>query len=177
MKRHVDRILLVISILSMVTNVVLLYRLHFSAHRPFPRPSLLGHYVTTIDVLRIDNTWAKLDLRNAGKPTVLYIFRAGCRFCEENQSDLDKLTTSVGNKFRFVGLATTGTGLKTYISTHPMNFPVYVSSMEFVKSLNLGSTPQTLVVDESGQIIKDWSGIFVGPSVREIQEYFGVSLH
>lgn len=87
------------------------------------------------------------------------------------------LASAKGESFRMLGLSLTQSGLQEYVEAHGINFPTYViGDMESVRSLDLGSTPQTLVVSSDGKIEKNWIGAFSGELHRDVETYFQVKL-
>lgn len=114
---------------------------------------------------------------DAGKPTVFYVISPSCIWCKRNQANINKLTETKGNEFRFVGLSLADEGLKEYVEGHQLKFPVYSGVKEdTVRSLGLGGTPQTIVVSPEGKVLKVWMGAYVDRLQPEVESFFGVQL-
>jgi peroxiredoxin len=98
-------------------------------------------------------------------------------WCERNKANLDKLTELRGNDFRFIGLSLTEAGLKEYVERHHLNFPMYTRlTLETIRSLGLGSTPQTIVISPEGRVLKNWTGAYTEHLQPEVEAYFGIRL-
>jgi len=127
--------------------------------------AILGGGITTID-------WS-----SESRPTVLYIFRPSCVWCNRNIDNLRTVAEAAGTKYRVVGLSVTSEGLKEYVSTHDLHFPVYaVHDLPALRHVWSGVTPQTIVVSAAGRVIHSWNGAYSGSIKSEVELQFGVRL-
>src|SRR5262249_38825740 len=114
---------------------------------------------------------------SSNKPTVLYVITPSCIWCRRNQPNIEKIAEAKANDFRFIGLSLAESGLKEYVDEHHLKFPVYTGlTAETVRSLGLGSTPQTIVVSPEGKILKVWTGAYMENLRPEVEAYFGIQL-
>ena len=175
-------VLLLISLLvgSLSLNVVL--GLKIRALRQSTQPiaealNLRDVTLSPLDVVDLDGRHQTIDFTTPNKPSVIYVLNPGCEWCDRNRGNLAVLVSSRGDAFRFVGLTLGGPNLKDYLEANKLGFPVFqVTSYDVVRKLGLGSTPQTLVVESGGKVVRHWVGAFSGPLQREVESYFGVSL-
>src|SRR6185437_4261445 len=61
------------------------------------------------------------------QPTLIYVFRPGCSWCEANSGAVNWLTTHIANTYRVIGLSLSEDGLADFMRAHAMRFPVYRS--------------------------------------------------
>lgn len=100
-----------------------------------------------------------------------------CVWCKRNQANIAKLTDTKANDFRFIGLSLAEAGLEKYVDAYHFKVPVYTGlTTETVRSLGLGSTPQTIVVSPEGQVLKVWTGAYTENLRPEVEGYFGIQL-
>jgi hypothetical protein len=110
-----------------------------------------------------DGKPASLNFAEDSRPTVVYVLSPLCGWCKRNEANIKAIVAQAGSRFRFVGLSIASQNLKEYVADGHAPFPIYlVNSADEIKKLNLGSTPQTLIVDGSGRIKRAWAGAYMG---------------
>jgi len=109
---------------------------------------------------------------------VIYVLSPTCQWCEKNQQSVEALASSIGKKYRFIGLSLESNDLKRYLEEKNVSFPVYTEpAITTYSSYKLGNgTPQTIVVSGQGTVLKNWHGAYSGSVKSEIEQYFGVHL-
>jgi hypothetical protein len=75
-------------------------------------------------------------------------------------------------RYRFVGLALNGQGLREFVRQNDLKIAVY----EAVSAPGFISTPQTVVVSPDGRIVAAWSGAFLGITGNQIERFFSARL-
>lgn len=111
------------------------------------------------------------------KPTVFYVFSPTCVWCERNARNINAIAELKGESFRFIGLSLADDGLREYVESHRLNFPVYKSlTPETVQALGLGSTPQTIVVSPDGRVQQNWVGAYGAAIQPQVEGFFNVRL-
>ena len=76
------------------------------------------------------------------KPTLLYVFRPDCVWCQRNAGALKALTDRVSGRFRVIGISLSEDGLREFVASHGMEFPVYSGlSRSAIDAYQLGATP------------------------------------
>ena len=152
--------------------------------RRLPHPSsdstqevAAGSVLPAIPVVTPEGAPEDLHWSDGGLVTVLYVFSPGCHWCRSNLPSIKALATSRGMSYRFIGLSVTERGLARYRAEGQLPFPIFaVSDRKDIANLHLGSTPQTLVVDKSGQVVFSVPGAYAGSNKRKIDRFFGVRL-
>lgn len=135
-----------------------------------------GQAVPPIEAQRMDGTQIKLDSIFVGdKATVVYVFSPSCKWCNRNLENIRALAEGVKEKFQFVGLSVTDSGLQEYVARSGLAFQVYIMMPSNEGYLSRG-TPRTLVVSRGGKVAATWFGAYGGDLRKKVEEYFQVSL-
>jgi hypothetical protein len=103
------------------------------------------------------------------KPVVLYIFSSTCSWCERNLASISSLSEKAGSRYRFIGISLPSSGKGHSAS---FNFPVVLTG----GGVPFRATPQTLVVDAGGRVVKSWMGAYTGNTKTEIEQFFSLKL-
>jgi peroxiredoxin len=136
-----------------------------------------GMKVDPVTALGQDGKPLTISYNGSDKPTVFYVITPSCIWCRRNQANINKVADTEVNDFRFIGLSLAEPGLKEYLAKHHLEFPVYAGvTTETIKSLGLGSTPQTIVVSPDGKVLRVWMGAYVDEIRPEVEAYFGIQL-
>lgn len=118
-----------------------------------------------------------VDFGSARIPTVLYVLRPSCVWCERNAGSLSTLASQAGGRYRFLGISLSSDGLPQFVQSRKITFPVYtVVDDASIAGYRLGVTPETFVVSPESRLIKVWLGAYssaVGPSV---ESFFSIKL-
>ena len=60
---------------------------------------------------------------------------------------------------------------------HGLSFPVYSSpTAQTMSAYRFSTTPETLVISQSGSVLADWRGAYVGDTKLLIERYFHIEL-
>lgn len=130
-----------------------------------------------LSVADADGKPVALNFADGSRRTVVYILSPLCGWCKRNEANIKAIVAQAGARFRFVGLSIASQNLKEYVAEGHAPFSVYlVNSADEIKTLQLGSTPQTLIVNSSGRVEKAWQGAYIEKNRIEIEKYFGVNL-
>ena len=109
--------------------------------------------------------------------TILYVFSPSCRWCEMNQGSADRLAQSVRGRARFIAIALDRDGLFDWLQAHrPSHEVVTDAPRHLAPGVDVGSTPETIVISRNGTVERIWYGIYQGETLRSIEAYFGVTL-
>lgn len=137
----------------------------------------VGSSVPSIEAKDLDGRTATLAFNGEGAPTVLYVFRPECGWCERNSQSVNALAAQAGDKYRFVGLSLSSKELKEYAARHGIKFPVYTDlPFSVTSAYKLSGTPQTIIVSPDGRVVRNWMGAYTGEFQHEVESFFGVSL-
>ena len=182
--KKLDVIPLVLLLASVALNISLARRvLELGAnvqHQPSPlAASIVGEHILAMNALTLDDQPEHIsfvDSSESARAKVLYIYSPTCGWCSKNLENIKKLTALRHTQFDFVGVSLSAEGLKTYVKS--VGFPmqsVYQPSADTVSALHLNTTPETIVVDQSGVVRKVWVGAFTEEKCREVEEYFQIA--
>lgn len=109
--------------------------------------------------------------------TVLYVFSPSCGWCERNQPSVQSLARFLRGRARFLGVSLDREGLFDWTLIQKPEFDIITDlSYRALLTYQFKSTPMTAVITPSGTVEKVWHGAYVGKTLSEIEQYFGVSL-
>ena len=136
-----------------------------------------GLQVPDTDALDLSGKRAVVSYGATSQPTVIYVFRPGCLWCERNEKAVNSFAKQISNRYRIIGLSLSDDGLTDFLKAHPVSFPVYHSpSPSLTASLNLGTTPETIAVSPTGRVLASWNGTYLGATQSGIERFFSISL-
>lgn len=125
----------------------------------------------------LDGKKAFVNYADVEVPTVIYVFTPDCHWCARNLENIHSLTANTGNRFRFLGVSLSDEDLQNYLAKNRMPFRVYQTPSEDVRiAYGFNSTPSTVVVSPSGNVVQYWKGAYSGDTQAEIEEFFQVKL-
>lgn len=175
-RSYSDVVLLLFLGLSLSLNVFLGWKVIALTPRSASKQASIG---TVVPILRARDTSGKsmeLSFRK-DRPTIIYIFRPGCKWCAANLDNIRILSQERKSTVDFVGISTTDKGLNEYLRKYPLPFPAYVLSETAVLSrMDFVGTPQTVEVSPLGTITNNWTGAYGATTAASIEHRFGVKL-
>lgn len=178
--------LLVVLGFSLTLNVVLGWQVRSSKvgppkhdQSPADSPRLVEkELIAPLTVKKLDGTEQAISFTGTDKPTVLYVFSRACVWCARNVDTVRALAKATASTHRFIGLSLRdidNAGLEA--EEQKLGFSVFRGlSLDTLKALGLGSTPQTIVVSAQSRVVKNWVGFYGGDLQKDIEAYFGVPL-
>lgn len=177
-RRRPDPFVLLLLTASLGLNVYLGWKIKTMPGVAQNTPKLSqGAKVTPVPATGLDGKPFTISYDGTDKPTVLYVITPSCIWCRRNQPNIEKIVDAKKNDFQFIGISLAETGLKEYVDEQHLKFPVYTGlSAETVRSLGLGSTPQTIIVSPEGKVMKVWTGAYMENLRPEVEAFFGLQL-
>lgn len=136
-----------------------------------------GYLLHTFDVQDRFGALHKIEFpRHSDKPTLLYVFRPSCRWCQSNSSNLRIVMKHVLASYDVVGISLEREGLDKFIEQEAIEFPVYTDLTLSTRNLyRLGVTPETIVVSPQGRVLRTWLGAYMNEPVKsEVERFFSV---
>ena len=108
---------------------------------------------------------------------MLYVFAPNCPWCLHNKRNIRELFVSKSSSFQFVGLSLTTKDQTLALGSYRPVFTSYCGPSDDIKrKLELGGTPQTILISEDGTVLHNWPGAYRGTVQASIERYFGVTL-
>lgn len=136
-----------------------------------------GAVVRNLEVKDLSGRSVVIDFHSTEKSTVLYVFKPSCAWCERNSASVDSLARQLPQKYRLIGLSLSKDGLRDFVRTHAISFPVYQDlSSDLVATYGLGSTPETIVIGPGGTVVASWKGAFLGSTRLLLEKFFSLRL-
>lgn len=161
--------------ISLGANLLLSWRIR-EVHRSENPTPITGVRLKDFEAVDVDGHPFNISFRNSAT-TILYLLNPQCHWCARNLANIKTLSTTEGSSLRIIGLSLASPQLKSYASSSGLDFPIYsIESLEPLKAVGAGGTPDTLLVAPGGKVIKHWTGAFSGTLILEIDKYFGVKL-
>ena len=178
--RSKDVFFLVILAFSLALNVLLGWKVqslsNYIESKSRPNKAIEGVTISEISALELDGESKAIACNGGTQPTVLYVFSPTCVWCDRNLNSVKALKNNIEQSYRFIGVSLSDSGLNEYVSSHQLAFSIYkLPSKETIRQLDLGSTPQTIVISPQGKVLKNWIGAY-SSTKPEIEAYFGVQL-
>jgi peroxiredoxin len=168
--------------LSLASNLYLAYTIRNLAAGPTAKfsagaPLSVGASAPDIIAKNLAGTDEKISFKEMDKPSIIYVFSPSCIWCNRNQENLKTIVASKRATHRIIGVSLVSEGVKEYVAKYNFDFPVYVNpTPDTVKAYNLGGTPQTIVISNSGKVEQNWEGAFAGETKSKVEGYFGIAL-
>jgi peroxiredoxin len=136
-----------------------------------------GILVKSIQVKDLEGHPMSISFTTSKLPSVIYVFRPACSWCAKNMLNLRTLVAAKSSEFRFLGISLQDQGVSEYVRTNELTMPIYTGpDAAAIKELRLNPTPQTVVIDVNGRVIKNWAGAYQGATEKEVESYFAVRL-
>ncbi len=139
-----------------------------------------GRSVVRLRGLDLHGSRLSFDFERGSKKTVMLVFQPECGWCQKNMGNWAALLDRTDReRFDFLAVSTSKEGVADYVDQHRRLAALPLISEPDINDrleYRLFDTPQTIVVDEDGQVEKVWLGAMSGPMQREVESYFGISL-
>ncbi len=137
----------------------------------------VGAHLPAIIGEDLNGARATIRFEESDRPTLLYVFTPSCVWCKRNEQNLTSLLAQTNGKFRPVAVSLSPLGLQDDAKTKLVNVPVYTNLEPKTSEVyRFGGTPETLLVDRDGTLLKVWKGAYLGDTLREVEDYFRVKL-
>jgi hypothetical protein len=160
---------------SLVLNVVQSQRARAS-HLAQPGTVRAGTMLPPLDVVASSGRRAELRYTPEDLPTILYFFSPTCGWCERNWNNIAALERLTRGRYRFVPLSTTA-DVQRIRTQHGITFEIYSGLSDASRRAHgFAGTPHTIVVSNTGRVLKAWAGAYNDQVRREIEAYFQVGL-
>ena len=136
-----------------------------------------GARAAPLDATDVRGQPARLTFGGAEGPTVLYVFRPSCPWCEKNSPGISRLVNEIGKSYRVIGISLSADSVAEFVAEHKLTFPVFTNvSAKGLRLYKLGTTPETIVVSSAGTILASWKGAYVGRTKSDIEKFFSIRL-
>lgn len=162
---------------SLGANLWLSHRLR-SAERAILKSSRLspGELVPVFDAKLENGQTIHLGWEGRRK-TLLYYFDPDCLWCMRNAEAFGTLIGQLGASIEVYSYTSSLRGVEEFKRQARHTAKVLTDDREDLRRLlRLRGTPQTLVIDANGRVLKNWEGVYRGSNRVEIQEYFHVRI-
>ncbi len=142
-------------------------------HRREKPPSLDGQPAPDFTLSSVKGDKVSLADFKDKKPVLLVFWATWCRPCRQEMPTLIKLHREFGDKgLAVVSVSTDGKmeTLKSFLESNPLPYPIlHDATGEVSRSYFAGGIPYTVLIDESGKVVKTWRGWGGEEEEREIR--------
>jgi peroxiredoxin len=172
-------VLLVMLGLSLAGNVLLGWKVKsLGSETALLRSRLapsVGMKVADLNLIDISGHSIRL-YPDPNQPTILYIFRPGCKWCESNLASIRSLNDQAKTKIRIIGVSTTSLDLDQYLRSFPLPFQVFIASPSELTKVHFVGTPQTIELSSDGTVEQNWVGAYGEGTAPLIEKELSVKL-
>lgn len=117
-----------------------------------------------------------IDYGSVSKPTLLYVLSPSCVWCQRNGGSFRALSQHTNESLRIIGLSLAEEGIEIFRAKSGIDCPVYTPSPSTVRNYQLAATPTTMLISNTGTLLRQWSGAYTGMTKKSIEKYFSVEL-
>jgi len=111
----------------------------------------------------------RLLAESTGKVVLINFFASWCPPCREELPSLMRLRTRYSpNQIVFIGLSVDQDmdELKKFLSTMPLNYPVYAADPRITRAYGVRSIPHNTIYDKAGALVVNQTGLLEERSLR-----------
>lgn len=164
---------LVILLVAIATNVIVALTLRSKIERVGTASSqMIGQSV--VEIRGVDTMKGQQVIPLKGeRPTLIYVSRGGCKWCERNVRNLEAIGLQASTRFRILELSPEDAG-----PSGPQAFGTQrlAVNQDVLRRLGVTGTPYTLLLSPEGRIEKAWVGAFGKTNSASISEALSVQL-
>lgn len=137
-----------------------------------------GDRVPTLRGLGLDEKIKNLSYGAEEKPTLLLVFSPSCGWCKINLPNWQAILGQAAGRYRIVALSISREGTAEYVSKHGLSQATVIVEPEprDLLAFRFHLTPQTVLVDSSGMVRRNWLGAFASEERRDVESTLGVRL-
>ncbi len=131
--------------------------------QPEKPPPLSSTRPATIPTRTLNGEPREFNPGRLKRPTLLLVFSADCRYCEQNAPQWRDLVSSFGgHESPPAALALSLSGAEhtaSYLEEHHLDVPALLIGRDQLASLGLPGVPGTIVLEPGSETIRSWLGI------------------
>lgn len=138
-----------------------------------------GKSLIPLSGIDIDEMKQSFEWGTEGRKTLVMIFSPQCGYCRENMPIWNEIISKADKSaFRIVAASSISAGAKEFVEEYEFNdIPILIetepeSKIEYVMYL----TPQTILLNQSGEIEKVWIGLIQNEKTSEVESHLNVKL-
>lgn len=161
---------------SLGGNAALLWRLGHNRTDPVATERLTaGTRILPLKARALTGELVRL-MPSRSKGMVLYFFSTSCGWCERNWPNVLALEEAIRDRYEFVAISNSIDAAE-FASERALPFTCLAGiPADALRRFHIGGTPRTMVLSQDGRVVKDWIGAYTTPTLKEIEQHFGVSL-
>jgi hypothetical protein len=144
------------------------------ALRHFALEIKAGARVPPLEGVDLAGNWARIGF-DQQKPLLVFVFSPRCAFSDRNWTTWSALSPVPEQRVRVAYVDVSKTADAAYLRAHPTGNALVIAKPDAraITSYNLSMTPQTILVDSQGTVLKVWSGVLTASDVADIRASLG----
>jgi peroxiredoxin len=165
----------VTAVLIVLTALVIVLAKRLTALEQQARPGLrVGEVAAPFSARTSSGDLIEVDFSR--RPTVLYYFSPTCSWCERNWENIRAIASTASAGFQVIAVSSQPVP-EGFLRDRHLSIQVADSlDAEVSRRYRLGATPETLVIDTGGRVLKTWFGAYTGSQANDVSAFFGVRL-
>ena len=112
----------------------------------------------------------------AGRPRVIYWTSARCKWSNMNETGFRALYEARRDRYDFVVLSSDREQVEALMARKPPYPAVSLAPDAMEARFRAQGTPLTLVVSPTGEVVKGWSGAYIGAAKDDVERFFHMEL-
>jgi hypothetical protein len=138
----------------------------------------VGDHVPTLRGLGLDGEIKTVSYGQDDRATLVFVFSPSCGWCKINLPNWQAILGQAAGRYRIVALSTSRKGTAEYVSKHGLSQATVIVEPEprDLLAFRFHLTPQTILVDSSGAVRRNWLGAFASEERRDVESTLGVRL-
>jgi hypothetical protein len=136
-----------------------------------------GVTVDAFEARSADGTPVRVSFAGSSLPTVLYVMRPTCVWCQRNEANVRSLIEQAPGKYQFVMLSIEDAGVESYRLEKEVPIPILTGIPQSAREeFLMGGTPQTIVISPAGVVLHNWMGYYSSRTSTQIESALKVTL-
>lgn len=138
----------------------------------------VGDHVPTLRGLGLEDGIKTVSYGQEGKDTLIFVFSPACGWCKINLPNWQAIVDQASGRYRVVALSILREGTAEYVAKHGLSKASVIVEPEprDLLAYRFQLTPQTILVDSSGTVKRNWLGAFASEERRDVESTLGVRL-
>jgi peroxiredoxin len=136
----------------------------------------VGEHLPPLEASDLQGNKVTIEYSKPSTPTLLYVFRPSCIWCQRNAALANALSRQVSKRYGMIGISIEAAGLEEYMKETQSAFPVFLASPDSIERYRLQSTPETILIGRDGRVIQSWNGAYTAALHSVIESTLSIHL-
>jgi hypothetical protein len=138
----------------------------------------VGDTVPALRGLGLDGRITTVSYGQDDRPTLLFVFSPACGWCKIHLPNWQAMVAQSSGRYRIVALSILPEKTAEFVAEHGLSEAIVLVEPEprDILAYKFHLTPQTILVDSTGTVRKNWLGAFGSGERQDIEHTLGVRL-